>query len=92
MIAYDAMNIVLPIPDELAERLGASGNVERRALEAFGVAEYRAGLLTESELRRLLGFESRYELDGFLKERGLFLDYTTDDVRREKETFDRLGV
>lgn len=86
------MNLVLCIPDELAERLGATGDVARRALEAFGVAEYQAERITESELRRMLGFETRYELDGFLKERGVFLAYTMEDLRREQETLDRLGV
>ncbi len=78
-----SMHVILPIPDELAERLGAPGDVARRALEAFGVAEYQADRLTESELRRMLGFETRYELDGFLKKRGVFLAYTMEDVRRD---------
>ncbi|MEO8883229.1 MAG: UPF0175 family protein [Devosia sp.] len=85
------MNVLLPIPDELAERLGTAGDVARRALEAFALAEYQAGRLTEGELRRMLGFATRYELDGFLKERGVFHDYTLDDLRREQETLDRLG-
>lgn len=86
------MNLVLPIPDDLAERLGAPGDIARRALEAFGIAEYQAERMTESELRRMLGFETRYELDGFLKERGVFHAYAMDDLRREQETLDRLGV
>ncbi len=86
------MNLLLPIPDELAERLGAAGDVARRALEAFGVAEYQAGRLTEAELRRMLGFATRYELDGFLKARGVFLDYTLQDLRREREILDHLGL
>lgn len=45
--------------------------------------KYQAERLTESELRRMLGFETRYELNGFLKERGVFLAYTMEDVRRE---------
>lgn len=85
------MNLVLPIPDELAERLGAAGDVARRALEAFGVAEYQAERLTESELRRMLGFETRYELDGFLKERGVFLAYTLKDVRRDLGDLEAFG-
>ena len=40
----------------------------------------------------MLGFETRYELDGFLKERGVFHAYTMEDLRRERETLDRLGV
>ncbi len=43
-------------------------------------------------MRCLLGFETRYELDGFLKARGVFLAYTMENLRREQETLDRLGV
>jgi predicted HTH domain antitoxin len=79
------------IPDEMAARLAAEGgNLERRALEAFGLAEYQAGRLFESDLCQLLGL-SRYELDRFLKERGIFHEYTLADLEREQETLDRLG-
>ena len=86
------MNVVLPIPDDLAEQLGPADDLARRALEALAVAEYRAHRLTEAQLRRMLGFETRYELDGFLKDRGVFHDYTLDDLRREQETLDRLAI
>ena len=67
------MNITVHIPDEMAERLAAEGgDLERRALEAFAVAEYQAGRLFASDLGQLLGL-SRYEVDGFLKERGKLL-------------------
>lgn len=65
------MNVTLPIPDDLAARLGEAGDVSRRALEAFATEEYRAGRLTHPELRRLLGFGTHAELDGFLKARGI---------------------
>jgi hypothetical protein len=42
--------------------------VPRAALEAIALETYRKGKLTTSQLRRLLGFKSSYELDGFLKE------------------------
>ena len=86
-----AMNVVLPIPDDLAEQLGPADDLARRALEALALTEYQAGRLTEAQLRRMLGFETRYELDGFLKARGIFLDYTPADLTRERETLDRLG-
>lgn len=61
------MNLTVPIPDDLARRLTADGeDLSRRALEGFGLEEYKAGI-SKAELRRLLGFETRYELDGFLK-------------------------
>ena len=86
-----SMNVTVRIPDELAQRLAADGgDLERRALEAFALAEYQAGRLFESELCQLLDM-SRYELDGFLKQRGIFHDYTMADLERDQETLDRLG-
>jgi hypothetical protein len=34
---------------------------------------------------RLLGIDSRYEMDGFLKAHGVFLDLSLEDVRRDSE-------
>jgi hypothetical protein len=86
------MNVTLPIPDELAARLGEAGDVSRRALEAFAADEYRAGRLSRPELRSLLGFATHAELDGFLKARGIFEDYTQSDLARERQTLDQLGL
>jgi hypothetical protein len=47
----------------------------RAALEAVALEGVRSGKLTVSQARRLLGIESRYEMDGFLKAHGVFLDY-----------------
>lgn len=49
------MDILLRVPDDLAQRLGTRGEIERRALEALALEEYRLGHLTEPELHRLLG-------------------------------------
>jgi hypothetical protein len=86
------MNVTVRIPDELAARLAAEGgDLERRALEGFAVAEYQAGRLTAFELRQLLDIPTSYELDGFLKARGVFEDYTLEDLERERQTLERLG-
>ncbi|WP_375410761.1 UPF0175 family protein [uncultured Methylobacterium sp.] len=87
------MNITLPIPDELARKLQTAGgsDLSRRALEAFGAEEYRAGRLTLPELRRMLGFDTRYALDGFLKARGVYLDYGVDDLEQERRDLAQLG-
>ncbi|HUB46779.1 MAG TPA: UPF0175 family protein [Acetobacteraceae bacterium] len=87
------MNVVRPIPDELAERLTAAGdNLERRALEAFGLAEYQAGHLTHFELRQLLGMPTRFELDAFLKQHGIDDGTTLAEFAREREDLDQLGL
>lgn len=86
------MDVTLAIPNDLAARLGRPGELSRRALEAFGLAEYLAGRLTRPELRRLLGFGTRAELDGFLKARDVFEDYTPADLDQERQVLHRLGL
>ena len=87
------MNVTVQIPDDLAERLIAEGgDIVRRTLEALSVEEHRAGRMTLAELRRILGFETRYELDGFLKERGIYEAYSMEDFERDRADLDRLGL
>ena len=87
------MNLTVNIPDDLASRLSADGtDLSRRALEALVSEEYRAGRLTKPELRQLLGFETRAELDGFLKTHGVFEPYTQVDLERERRDLDRLDL
>jgi hypothetical protein len=86
------MNLTLEIPDDLAGRLSAAGgDLSRRALEAFALEEYKSARITKAEMRRLLGFGSRYELDGFLKAHEIWIDYTVDDFHREMQDLERLG-
>lgn len=86
------MEVTLHIPDDVAERLAASGrDLSRRALEAFSLEEYKAGRLTEAQLRRLLGLETRDALDGFLKVHEVWLSYTAEDLERERAALRRLG-
>jgi hypothetical protein len=46
----------------------------------------RSGKFTVSQARRLFGIGSQYEMDGFLKAHGVFLNLTLDDVRKDRET------
>jgi hypothetical protein len=70
------MDVTVQIPDDLASRLAAAGgDLSRRALEAFALEEFKSGRLTKPELRRLLGYETRAALDGFLKAHGVFEEY-----------------
>jgi Uncharacterised protein family (UPF0175) len=86
------MEITLRIPDEFARLLGSTGEIERRALEALALEEYKLGHLTKPELRRLLGFGTRAKLDEFLKAHGVFEPYTLDDLERERRDLERLGL
>ena len=83
--------ITLRIPDDLARRLGTVGEIERRALEALAIEEFKRGRLTKPGLRRLLGFGTRVKLDEFLKAHEVYEPYTLDDLERERRDLSRLG-
>ena len=87
------MEVTLHIPDDVAERLAAAGSdLSRRALEAFALEEYKAGRLNEAQLRQLLGLTTRDALDGFLKAHEVWLNYTQEDLERERAALRRLGL
>jgi hypothetical protein len=87
------MELTVQIPDDIAERLGDVGNndLSRRALEALLAEEYRLGNLNKPDLRRLLGLETSYEIDGFLKSHNVYEDYSMEDFDREWQALKSLG-
>jgi hypothetical protein len=87
------MNLTVHIPDDIAQRLSAdAATLERRALEALVAEEYRAGRLTRPDLRRLLGFQTGYEIDGFLKVHDIYDGITLEELNRQLDDLDRIGV
>ncbi|MBV9158228.1 MAG: UPF0175 family protein [Acidobacteriaceae bacterium] len=86
------MHLNVEIPDDIAGRLSAEGSdLSRRALEAFAAEEYKQDRLSKPELQRLLGIETSYELDGFLKAHDVWIEYTREDAERERQSLQRLG-
>jgi hypothetical protein len=86
------MNITICVPDELADKLGAEADLPRRALEALVIEAYRAGRVSDAELRALLGLETRYEMDGFLKRHGVYEEFTMADLEDERESLRQVGL
>ena len=81
------MNVIIRIPDELATQLAAQGgDLERRALEALVLEEFRAGRLSTAELQQALGFALLNEADGFLKAHGVSAEQTSEELDRERQT------
>lgn len=75
------------IPEDLARQLGPDAvGLTRAALEAVALECVRSGTFTVSQARRLLGIRSRYEMDGFLKDRGILFELTLDDIRKDSAT------
>ena len=77
------MPVTITLPDDLAAALLPPGQEPTRAaLEAIALEAYRQRRITGYQLRRLLGIESRYKLDGFLKEHAVY-DYTVEDFEHD---------
>jgi hypothetical protein len=86
------MNLTVHIPDDLATRLStAGGDLSRRALEALAAEEYKHDRLTKPELQELLGIETSFQLDEFLKAHDVWIEYTQEDAERERRSLQRLG-
>jgi hypothetical protein len=87
------MHLTVEIPDDVAQRLNAAGgDLSRRALEALVAEEYRQGHLEKPDLRRLLGLETSDQIDSFLRVHDVWIDYTLEDLQRERASLQRLGL
>jgi hypothetical protein len=85
------LTVTLELPDDIAEALAAHGDLSRRALEGFALEEFKSGQLSQARLRWLLGFSTRYELDGFLKAHDIFVDYPVEEFERDREELRQAG-
>ena len=80
------MQITVQLPDDLARR----PNPGREALESLAIAGYRTGTLSHFQASQLLGL-SRFEFDGFLKERHITEHaYDVEDFELDRETLQEL--
>ena len=80
------MNVAIELPKEIANNLaGPDEDLARIALEALAAQGYRDGKLSHAEVQYLLGFNSRWGTDAFLKQAGAHLDYTEADLERDLE-------
>ena len=90
------IEVVLTIPEGLAASIQSGENgqngrdLSRRLLEMAALEGFKSGQLTSAQLQQMLGFESRFDVDGFLKERGVFFDYSSEELAHEEETSQRL--
>src|SRR5437588_5144010 len=84
------MQITLELPEDIAEGLESKWkDLPRAALESLALEAYRSRALTAAQLRRLLGFETRMQVDAFLKEHEVY-DFTAADFEQDRETLRQL--
>lgn len=81
------MNLELQIPDEVAHLLTSEyADLPRAAVEALALEGYRSRRLSEGQVRQVLGLSSRLQVHAFLKEHGVHLHYSLDDLEQDRET------
>jgi hypothetical protein len=80
--------VTLEMPDDVADGLESNSepSLPRSLLEMIAIEGYRSGKLTHAQVRRLLGFEHRLDVDAFFKERGVPGSYTIEEFIRDRET------
>ena len=86
------MRITIELPDDIAVRFESKWkDLPRAALESLALEAYRSRALTAVQLRRLLVFETRMEVDAFLKEHEIS-DYSAADFEQDRETLRELRM
>jgi hypothetical protein len=78
------MQITLEIPDELS--LPPFGDPSRIAMEALAARAYEEGILSEEQVRRMLGLDSCWDAREVLSNHGVWPGTTVEDILRDAET------
>ena len=85
------MEVTINLPEDVVKVFSANGeNIEREVLEATALEGYREGKLSQAQVRRMLGFQTDMQVDAFLKEHGVWLNYTVEDLEQDRQTIEKL--
>ena len=85
-----AMRITLELPEDIARGLETTWkDLPRAALESLALEAYRSQALTSAQIRRLLGFETRMEVEQFLTRHEVF-EFTASDFEHDRDTLRQL--
>jgi hypothetical protein len=83
------MPLTIFLSDELLS--GDSGEVARKILEHVALEGFKSGNLTTSQVRQLLGFQSKLQVHGFLAAHEVpWVDYDTEELQNEVDTLSKL--
>ena len=76
------MTVTLELPDEIARRIAAEGDLSRRVLESLAVDGYRREVLSQLQVGELLCL-SRIEAEDFLAQHVDLNSYDPSELERE---------
>ena len=84
-------NIAIELPADIAGALREKwGDLSFHTIETLALQGYRARVLSVAQIRRMLGLQTRMEVDAFLKQHGVYLDYTDAGLDLDLETLHQL--
>ena len=86
-----SMEVAIHLPEDVAAAV-PWGDIERHLLEQIALEGYQERWLSEAQIRRLLGYETRMQVHGFLKAHGVPLHYDVEDLERDRTAHERLGL
>jgi len=85
------MQVTVNIPDDLAQQLIPAGQDPARAvLEDALVQAYRENRISGYQLMTALGIETRYELEGFLKARNVWIEYPLEELKADRAVMEQV--
>ena len=85
------MALTIDLPSDIEANLRQRWNdLPRHALEALAVDGYRSRVLSRAQVRRMLGFETREQVDAFMAVAGVPFDYSIEDFEHDAATSEHL--
>ena len=85
------MEVTIQVPEDIAARWQACGDIPRDVLEGAALEAYRKRIIGESRLQQWLGFETRFEVHAFLKSMAS-RSTTAWRIWNDRQAHDRLGI
>ena len=84
------MQVTVSMPDKIARQWGDTPDVVgRHVMEDAAIEGYRAGRLSHRQVSDMLGLDY-WQTEGFLKERGVPVNYSAADLEADNATLDRI--
>ncbi len=84
------MEVTINLPEDVAKVFLANGeNIEREVLEATALEGYREGKISHAQVGRMLDL-NRFEVEEFLKEHNISLNYSVEDLEQDRRTLEKL--
>ncbi len=85
------MVLKIDLPDDVTQSLEKRwGDLPRHVLETLAIEGYREATLSHYQVQCMLGLDSRFEVDEFMKSRGVPMPYGCDDLERDADTLRKL--